>query len=134
MILPFKTHFESGKATNFPDKIIAGEKIHTIRKSGRWKAGMEMQMATGVRTKNYSQFNTNYNNLRFVTGTQKLSILWGTKMIPYVKVDGRMLEDGEIMMLAKNDGLTLLEFLEWFNTDDTDLEIIHWTDFRYGKD
>lgn len=133
MTLSFKTKFDNGTETNFPDKILSGQKIHTIRKKGRWKAGIILHMATGVRSKNYDQFNLNYPNLKYCTGTQSISIVWATKVLPYVKIDGRLLEDGEIIVLAKNDGLTLSEFLEFFKKDNTELEIVHWTDFRYGR-
>lgn len=50
MILPFKPQFEH--------KILTGKKKTTIRedKKNRWKVGMKIHFATGVRTKNYRRF------------------------------------------------------------------------------
>ena len=50
MILGFKNQFVPA--------ILDGTKIHTIRKDPhhRWKPGMTIQMATGVRTKKYKCF------------------------------------------------------------------------------
>lgn len=52
MVLGFKTTI-NGKPTGFPEKILDGTKIHSIRAGNRWKAGMLIHPATGVRTKNY---------------------------------------------------------------------------------
>jgi len=48
-----------GFEQQFVEPILSGTKIHTIRedKHNRWKPGRSIQMATGVRTKNYNQFN-----------------------------------------------------------------------------
>ncbi len=47
-----------GFKPQFVDPILNGTKIHTIRLDPyeRWKPGMKMHMATGVRTKHYKQF------------------------------------------------------------------------------
>jgi hypothetical protein len=57
MILGFKTHFPDGTPTDFERKILEGEKIHTLRLGHRWKPGTPIQMANGVRTTKYRQFN-----------------------------------------------------------------------------
>ncbi|HEY5509050.1 MAG TPA: hypothetical protein VIK29_10280, partial [Paludibacter sp.] len=56
----------------FPDKITAGTKKHTIREDvhNRWHAGMTMHMAIGVRTKNYNCF-----KLDTCKSTQKITII-----------------------------------------------------------
>ena len=56
MILGFKTKFPWGEPTNFPEKILTSKKLTTIRKGDRWKPGMKIHFATGVRTKEYNQF------------------------------------------------------------------------------
>jgi len=50
MVLAFKKRFV--------EPIKKGVKIHTIRedKTNRWKSGMKVHAATGVRTKNYNCF------------------------------------------------------------------------------
>ena len=57
MVLGFKTQ-NNGKPTGFPEKIIAGTKIHTLREdpNNRWQPGNGIQFATGVRTQKYHMF------------------------------------------------------------------------------
>lgn len=128
MILGFKERFE--------DLIKSGSKIHTIRtdKSNRWKPGMFIHFAKGVRTKNYINF-----HMGFCHSVQQLKI----EYIPYegqtkglvadifVSIDGRLLNNEEVNVLAKNDGFqSASDFLEFFDKDFTG-KIIHWTDFKY---
>jgi len=67
MILGFKTIFPWGQVNFFEEKIKASliikfdgiiiiPKIHTIRKGNRWRAGVKIHFATGVRSKGYRQF------------------------------------------------------------------------------
>src|SRR5882672_516160 len=51
-------------------------KLHTIRAGNRWKAGMNMQMAYGVRSKNYEQFNKGIEELRQVVSVQDIEVRW----------------------------------------------------------
>jgi len=114
----------------FIKPILAKTKIHTIREDShnRWKAGMKMHMATGVRTKEYSQFNE-----ETCKSTQKIEIIrtsdYLEKMI--VKVDDRTLTESEVQQLAWNDGFeNLADFWVWF-ADEFKGKIIHWTELRY---
>lgn len=122
MVLGFKTHFPDGSPTNFVEAILSGRKIHSIRSGTRWRKGMSIHMATGVRTKSYHQFcikvvqRTNYIVIR----PQKKDV-W---------VSGIRLTNEEIELLAKNDGLTTAQFWAWFHSDFSG-QIIHWTDYRY---
>ncbi|MEI8086941.1 MAG: hypothetical protein WCG93_12075 [Paludibacter sp.] len=123
----------------FPDKIIAGTKLHTIREDvhNRWRAGMTMHMATGVRTKQYKCFKLDVCN-----GTQIIEIKWSRlyKDAPRaaVYVDDRcigsytnMYPSGFLKVLARNDGFdSVQEFFEWFK-EDFKGKLIHWTDLRY---
>lgn len=130
MILGFKTQF-AGKPTLFVEKIKVKEKIHTIRKdpNNRWRVGMSIQFATGVRTKHYRQF-----KVGDCKGLQSISIrpmpcdIFGQSR---VIVDGNDLSYQQIEQLAKNDGFdSLNDFWDWFNKD-FDGWIIHWSDFKY---
>lgn len=122
MILGFKTKFPDGSPTNFIEAIESGEKIHSIREGLRWGTDMNIHMATGVRTKNYRQF-----ALKRVVSVQRIIIRGGLKE---VWVSGRKLSSDEIERLAKNDGLTVARFWEWFHSNIVG-QIIHWTDYRY---
>lgn len=114
----------------FVEPILARLKIHTIRKDNhnRWKEGMKMHMATGVRTKMYSQFNEDT-----CKSVQKIEIIRVSDDLneTIVKVDGRVLSDDEVYQLARNDGFeNLIEFWMWF-ADGFKGKIIHWTEYRY---
>jgi len=84
MILGFKTQI-AGQPTFFVEKIRANvspilantwtPKIHTIRHGNRWRAGMKMQLAIGVRTKGYYQFNIGeYAALDHCVSVQEIEI------------------------------------------------------------
>lgn len=122
MILGFKKQFVK--------PIKAGTKIHTIRedKHNRWKPGMKMHFATGVRTKKYRQFIPTLTCIR----VQKIKIIYKkTSPSPKIFVDGKRLNMDDTYFLAKGDGFSnTWQFREWFNKDFTG-KIIHWTDKRY---
>lgn len=132
MILGFKPKFK--------DKILNGSKIHTIRfdQHKRWKVGMSIQFATGVRTKNYECFKRD----AFCLGIQKIVIkhnkgdfkqtgVWIDDKLIFA-IDGVLHNGTDIMTkLAKNDGFNdYNDFFKWFNKDFEGF-IIHWTDFKY---
>ncbi len=134
MVLGFKPQFVQ--------KILNNSKIHTIREDlhDRWKVGMKMHMATGVRTKNYNKFTE-----QICISTQKFQIKWD---IPFgeeykgrlfkVFIDDRCMNNNfylnnepMLQVLARKDGFdTLEDFLNWFSEDFTG-KILHWTYFKY---
>ena len=71
-------------------------------------------------------------------GIQKINFGWrGDKQVPVIEgwyMDG---ENGSKAELAKNDGLSLEDWQEWFKAHEKDtvydkpLAIIHFTNFRY---
>ncbi|PQJ09519.1 hypothetical protein CJD36_019975 [Flavipsychrobacter stenotrophus] len=126
MILGFKKPFKP--------KLMDGSKLHSMRedKPGRWKVGMKIQMATGVRTKAYECFRDDL----VVTRLQHVEIRYygkvpGEVLAPVIIVDSKRLDDASVLELARNDGFkTMGEFMEWFD-EDFEGKIIHWTDFKY---
>jgi hypothetical protein len=134
MILGFKTKFPWGEPTNFVEKITKRPgftpKLHSLRKSkklDRWKAGNYIHFATGVRTKNYTQF---YDGVCY--STQQIRIEFKHAYKPIIHVDDRKLSDSEIETLAKNDGFdNVAVFCEWFRKEESPNQIIHWTDLKY---
>lgn len=133
MVLPFKKQFVQ--------PILSGTKIHTIRldKHNRWHAGKSIQMATGVRTKAYHQFNDDRADIKKCISTQKIVIQWykftttsGETIVgPMVEIDGKSLTALQIHELAVADGFDNIDqFFEWFNTD-FEGKIIHWTPKNY---
>lgn len=123
MILGFKSRFKG--------KIINGQKIHTIRKDkhGRWKPGMKIHFATGVRTRFYNQFWYGY-----CKSVQKIEILWTHKFGLMVDIDGNLFAGKGLEEIAKNDGFdNVHEFIVWFLPKPGVFEgkLIHWTNKIY---
>lgn len=120
----------------FVKPILEDKKIHTIRADvyNRWHAGRSIQMATGVRTKAYNQFNVDRPDLQTCISTQAITINYITYKGftgPSVRIDGQRLTAIKLHMLAVADGFDNIDqFFAWFNTD-FEGKIIHWTDKRY---
>ena len=131
-----------GFKEQFVPLILNGVKKHTIRKDKheRWSAGKLMHMATGVRTKDYRQFDE-----LVCTDVQKISIVYN-KIHSKVQIliDGKYYGSAffdkdtlvyftkSIETLARNDGFESVDdFFKWFDKDFNG-RIIHWTNLRYG--
>ena len=120
MILGFKERFKQPILTN--------KKIHTIREDihNRWRAGMKIHMATGVRTKKYNQFAE-----QTCKSIQHIVIIHLHDYDPIIRIDERQLSIDEIQQLAWNDGFeNIAEFFLWFHSDFKG-KIIHWTNLTY---
>lgn len=134
MLLGFKPTFEV--------PILTGRKIHTIRedKHRRWRAGVNITFATGVRTKNYNCFKKGK-----CTGFQNIKMRWqGTRFI--MAIDYVIMVDFNtaaawcqynnngfefLKRFAANDGFSTVEdFFKWFDKDFAGV-LIHWTNFKY---
>ena len=127
MILSFKTKI-GNIPTNFEEKILFGQKIHTIREDAknRWRVGQIIHFATGVRTKQYNCFKTGV-----CTGIQTIKIKNDGFILESIHIDGKRLRTLGLMALMDNDGFDCLQsFKSWFNKD-FEGKIIHWTDHRY---
>ena len=119
-----------GFKERFIKPILAKTKKHTIREDAhnRWKEGMKMHMATGVRTKKYNQFNEDT-----CKSIQEIEIIRTSDYLEktIIKIDGRNLTQDEVQQLAWNDGFdNLIDFWMWF-ADGFKGKIIHWTEMRY---
>lgn len=55
MVLGFSEQWR-GEPTRFVEHVLSGRKWHTVRWGTRWRVGMSIQFATGVRTKKYRCF------------------------------------------------------------------------------
>ncbi len=110
MVIGFKPQFEQ--------KILRRSKILTIRedKHKRWKAGMVIHFATGVRTTNYKQF-----HLGECYQTKSINIVHNSPLLfgaVAVFVEGQLLSFDQLCKLAFEDGFDSIdEFLEWFDKD-----------------
>jgi len=153
MILRFMDKFPDGSRTYFEEKLNhiksphrnmfvgpRGEievfpKIHTIRKDelNRWKPGMSVQGYYHARTKRSRKIFDGK-----CVSVQYIEIQWSDvhgMSCPQVLIEiehdkWALLSDGQIETLAKNDGLTVEQFFEWFNKDFKG-KIIHFTDLKY---
>jgi len=133
MVLGFSQKFPKGKTikgkeTNFKPKILADRKIHTMREDvhSRWRVGMSMQLAHGVRTKVYDHFAT-----KELKKIQIVTITYTDSAVPVIKIDGRELGILEMIMLAAYDGFDCFsDFLEWFDVSG-EYKLLHWTDHVY---
>ena len=126
-----------GFKKQFVPKILDGTKEHTIREdaTNRWKVGMTMHMATGVRTKGYNQFAK-----KTCIGIQNVEIRWRNPPADSLEgrsvkvfIDGKNISSHDEILdtLVKKDGFTdRKEFFTWFSEDFTG-KILHWTDFKY---
>lgn len=113
--------------------IESGHKIHSIREDPhkRWKSGMMIHMATGVRTKEYNQF-----RLLPCISVQEIVII---RRWPYweIIIDNSYMNAIQEKMLIENDGFSDIElFLKFFIPEINPYakwtgKIIHWTDKKY---
>lgn len=122
MIIGFKERFKQ--------PILDKTKKHTIREDShnRWKQGIKLHMATGVRTKMYNQFSEDT-----CKSVQKIEIERTSDYLheTIVKIDDRKLTEKEVQQLAWNDGFAnLVDFWLWFSKGFKG-KIIHWTELRY---
>lgn len=108
-------------------------KIHTIRTDykNRWKAGCKIHAVYNNRTKNMFKFAPTFE----CNGTQTIEIKYfysdDADAQTEVWIDGRLLIQSEIELLAKNDGFdNVYTFFLYFHTDFKG-KIIHFTNFRY---
>ena len=142
MVLGFKTQ-NNGKPTGFPEKIIAGTKIHTLREdpNNRWQPGNGIQFATGVRTQKYHMFMSGQcKSVQTVEMELHGSIT--------ISIDGRPLTTvSEYAEFGMNDGFDSWSAFEfWFyplvekaidkarkkgERPCLKLKLIHWTEKRY---
>ena len=113
----------------FREPILAENKIHTIREDrfDRWKTNQIIHFATGVRTKNYDNF-----QMGICTGIDTISIRikepHTIDLRNYrIRVNGNLLSPLTIERLALNDGFrSAAGFMRWFRKDFTG-KIIYWT-------
>ena len=135
------THSKAGKPTGFEDKLKKKEKIHTIRYNakGVWD-GRHKDISSGkkylsVREWTGRPYNSEQREFsRFEKiGLQHVTMTYNADdAYPQIWIDGKLIP---IQDVAKNDGLTVNDFVEWFfgNSKENVFEgvVIHFTDFRY---
>jgi len=122
-----KTHPRAGQPTGFEQKILSGEKKHTIRNGSRWKVGMlfSPRIWTG---RPYAS-----KQKSIIEGVGMVEEVYGfevNKGIPYI--NGNPLSVYQATIVCKNDGLEWYDFVQWIlNKDGFDGQIICWKKMPY---
>lgn len=137
-----KTHSKANINTLFAVNLFAGRKIHTIRtdEKGLWEQRVkdinEGRKLLCVREWTGRPYNSEQADIKsFVeVGMQHITMTYGSDdVLPQAWVDGKPVP---VETLAKNDGLRVEDFVEWFfgsahKGNVFEGVILHFTDFRY---
>lgn len=138
-----KTHVKSGEPTHFKEKILNGEKIHTIRNNTPYWSKIVKEVNKGnarlsVREWSGKPYRSEQVEIAeyFQLGFQEVLLGRATGIISHHLQDkGVAARIVPINKIAKNDGLKPDDFFNWFPTMFKNPIIgciIHFTDFRYG--
>lgn len=144
-----KNHKRSGQPTHFREKFQNREKIHTIRAAEElWENRFENILAgeavLSLRQWSDKPYYSKQELIKDLTasdmiGVQRLIFLDGDISKPRIVLLPNLFQPNEILLpvsmntLAKNDGLFLADWLDWFKSYDLTkpMAIIHFTKFRY---
>lgn len=135
-----RTHARAGEPTEFREKFLKEEKIHTIRAnyelwSKRIKEVQEGRAVLSVRQwtgKPYCSKQVEIARLTAEGGVGIQKLCFPNRLTALVDYPERKLSV-DFKLLAKNDGLSLADWCDWFRHYDLSkpLAIIHFTNFRY---
>lgn len=108
-------HLRAGEPTNFVDKILKKEKLHTIRMGRRWKTGEEASLRYWSGRPYFSkQIKIIDKNIRVIVK----DILIGRTALGGVYIDFKtypLASKKLLEIVAYNDGLTFSDFESWFS-------------------
>jgi hypothetical protein len=133
---------------HFESAIVCGEKIHTLRKNYLfWKRRITNAGEKSIRYWNDKPRRSPQVIIKNITnytpsgkyGVQEVCKINDGKSF-YSPFSFYLVEGHEqkmhldLSVLAKNDGLTLQEFIDWFKDyPEGQMALIHFTSFRYGR-
>lgn len=124
-----KKHPRAGQPTFFVEKIVSGEKKHTIRKGNRFKKGMlfSARIWTG---KSYCSPQKTITDMPFcVEEAYDFEVRRG---LPYL--NGNVLSVYQTNIICENDGLEWDDFVQWIlNQDGFQGQIICWHKMEYDR-
>ena len=137
------THSRRGQETNFANKFLSGEKKHTIRQNyDLWKVNAEkmkrVNFYVSIRQWTGRPYHSSMEEIAKIhkLGIQSIAIYYHSDNDTMTaKIDGKEWFDADT--LAKNDGLSIQDFKEWFFGKEPKEDkvfngcIVHFTDFRY---
>jgi len=131
-------HPKAGQQTNFEYRILGLTKLHTIRanyelwrkrfeKIDKGEAYLSVRQWKGKprRIKQEEIFRFDKSDDIGIQKMQKINDIWC--------IDGSLKSKLTTTNIARNDGLSFPDFVNWFGTCSLDkpLAIIHFTEFRY---
>lgn len=131
-------HKRAGEETHFKEKFLSGEKLHTIRANyplweKRIKDVQEGRAALSIRQWAGKPYRSKQVEIATLTaengvGLQRLEFTDCRLRFPYTDSEWT-----SMVSLAKNDGLSLNDWVDWFGGYDLSepMAIIHFTKFRY---
>lgn len=132
------THKRAGEPTDFKEKFLNGEKIHTIRANyplweKRVKEVQEGRAVLSIRQWTGKPYRSKQVEIAMLTaendvGVQKLEFYNNTLGLCHIGIVYQRKYE-----LAHNDGLSFEDWEEWFKGYDLSkpMAIIHFTKFRY---
>ena len=130
--------FPAGEETHFKEKFLSGEKLHTIRANyplweKRIKEVQDGRAILSIRQWTGKPYRSKQVEIATLTaengvGLQRLEFTDCRLRFPYVGSEWT-----SMVSLAKNDGLSLNDWVGWFGGYDLSepMAIIHFTKFRY---
>lgn len=124
-----KTHINAGEPTNFKEKILSGEKIHTIRpETNKWKIGDQISMRywTG---KPYHSKQEIFCEEFEVVELIPISINFKKDLVTIYEFAYDLSLFHEV---AKKDGLNMQQFTSWFKNEFKGV-IIAWENTCYDS-
>lgn len=131
-------HKRAGEETHFKEKFLSGEKLHTIRANyplweKRIKEVQEGRAILSIRQWTGNPYRSKQVEIATLTakngvGLQRLEFTDCRLRFPYTDSEWTFM-----VSLAKNDGLSLNDWVDWFGGYDLSepMAIIHFTKFRY---
>lgn len=135
-----KTHKRAGEPTEFREKLLKKEKIHTIRANYElWRkriaevrAGRAVLSVRQWTGKPYASPQEEIARLTAENSVGIQKLCFPNRLTALVDYPERKLSV-DFKLLAKNDGLSLADWCDWFRHYDLSkpLAIIHFTNFRY---
>ena len=139
------THKRAGDPTDFKEKFLSGEKIHTIRANyplweKRIKEVQEGRAALSIRQWTGKPYRSKQVEIAMLAakngvGVQKARIMPEANFLIAIdeNYDKYLCTADEIEKIAQNDGLSIEDWQEWFRGYDLSkpMAIIHFTKFRY---
>ena len=135
-----RTHARAGEPTEFREKFLKEEKIHTIRANYElWskriaevRAGRAVLSVRQWTGKPYASRQEEIARLTAENSVGIQKLCFPNRLTALVDYPERKLSV-DFKLLAKNDGLSLADWCDWFRHYDLSkpLAIIHFTNFRY---